>query len=958
MSKPTKVPGISKPPASLAPDVKRYLETLAEAVEIRLGRRGDKRDRAITLRELIDSGLAVDLKSTPFDPNNLNGGNLGFAPNDILDTNVPPAPLNFQAAGAYSQVNLSWDFPRYSNHAFTEIYGHDSDVIGDAQLIAVSAGRGTSDPVGSGVSRYYWARFVSTSGIVGPWNNSSGTLATTAPDVEHLLGVLNGAITSSELATSLSTPIGNLPANTALEISNEAAARVAGLAAEADARVAAITTESGQRAADLATEAANRAAAIAASATALQGQIDDLLDIDVYDNATTYALGDQVTYDGKLYKALQASTGNLPTNTTYWSLLGNYTSLGDAVGNNTAAITEINTVSAGSGSATARALHGLQVTVNDGATGLVATRASLLNDYYTSASVDSAIASATSTLVATSTLADYTTTAGLVQNYYTKTAADSAISSATQDLVSTTELATELGNYTTTAGLTQNYYTKTDADSAISSATQDLVSNTTLGDYTTTAGLSQNYYTKTATDSAISSATQDLVSNTTLGDYTTTAGLSQNYYTKTATDSAISSATQDLVSNTTLANYTTTAGLTQNYYTKTATDSAISSATQNLVSNTTLANYTTTAGLTQNYYTKTATDSAISSATQNLVSNTTLANYTTTAGLTQNYYTKTDADSAIASATESLVATSTLDDYVTVAVLDTDYYTATEANAAISSANTALVATINNQLDDYTPTATLENLYYTEVEADSAIAAAVENLVSTTTLANYTTTAGLNQNYYTKTATDNAIAGAITTLSSGFDDPDGGAGVVSLQQAMTTQADINGTLKSSYAVKIDANGAVAGFGLASTTNALGVNESEFIINADRFALMRGGSNTAAAVTPFVVQANDTTINGTLVPAGVYMDAAFIKTAAIQSAQIGSVNADTITTGTLNVTELIEANAINASQLNLVGTGTLINLQSASNGSRMQILSDAIKVFDGNTLRVQLGNLSA
>ena len=65
MSKPTKVPGISKPPASLAPDVKRYLETLAEAVEIRLGRRGDKRDRAITLRELIDSGLAVDLKSTP-----------------------------------------------------------------------------------------------------------------------------------------------------------------------------------------------------------------------------------------------------------------------------------------------------------------------------------------------------------------------------------------------------------------------------------------------------------------------------------------------------------------------------------------------------------------------------------------------------------------------------------------------------------------------------------------------------------------------------------------------------------------------------------------------------------------------------------------------------------------------------------------------------------------------------
>jgi hypothetical protein len=91
---------------------------------------------------------------------------------------------------------------------------------------------------------------------------------------------------------------------------------------------------------------------------------------------------------------------------------------------------------------------------------------------------------------------------------------------------------------------------------------------------------------------------------------------------------------------------------------------------------------------------------------------------------------------------------------------------------------------------------------------------------------------------------------------------------------------------------------------------------------------------------------------------VYIKSAAIADASITAAKIGSVNADSITTGTLNVANLIEANAINASQLNLVGTGTLINLKSAANGSRMQILSDTIKVYEGNTLRVQLGNLSA
>ena len=72
--RPTKVPGIGKLPASLDPQTRQIIESIIEAVEIRLGRKGDPIDRAITLRELIDSGLATQLKATPFDPNNGAGG--------------------------------------------------------------------------------------------------------------------------------------------------------------------------------------------------------------------------------------------------------------------------------------------------------------------------------------------------------------------------------------------------------------------------------------------------------------------------------------------------------------------------------------------------------------------------------------------------------------------------------------------------------------------------------------------------------------------------------------------------------------------------------------------------------------------------------------------------------------------------------------------------------------------
>jgi hypothetical protein len=106
---------------------------------------------------------------------------------------------------------MSWTAPIDGNFSQTEVWSHTSDSIGDATLLGITTGFTYSDPVGSGVTRYYWIRNVSTAGVYGPFNSGSGTAGTTATDVAHQLAVLGNAITSSQLASSLATPIALIP---------------------------------------------------------------------------------------------------------------------------------------------------------------------------------------------------------------------------------------------------------------------------------------------------------------------------------------------------------------------------------------------------------------------------------------------------------------------------------------------------------------------------------------------------------------------------------------------------------------------------------------------------------------------------------------------------------------------------------------------------------------------------
>ncbi len=205
---PTVVPGLPKVPSGLSPQAARYLEMLTEAVEIRLGRRGDPRDAAITFRDLIDAGLATE------GPLVFNGST-GFSGTSILPTSGPPnssiptAPTGFQANGAFSKIILDWDYPfdQFYGYSITEVWRHTSDVLGDAQVIGSATGMVFVDEVGEGASFYYWVRHVNDDGVAGPYNSNAGTFAETAIDVNFMLELLTDAITEDEFAQSLKDEI-------------------------------------------------------------------------------------------------------------------------------------------------------------------------------------------------------------------------------------------------------------------------------------------------------------------------------------------------------------------------------------------------------------------------------------------------------------------------------------------------------------------------------------------------------------------------------------------------------------------------------------------------------------------------------------------------------------------------------------------------------------------------------
>lgn len=199
------------------------------------------------------------------------------------------------------------------------------------------------------------------------------------------------------------------------------------------------------------------------------------------------------------------------------------------------------------------------------------------------------------------------------------------------------------------------------------------------------------------------------------------------------------------------------------------------------------------------------------------------------------------------------------------------------AETAITTLQTTTSTTASNLTALSTTVAGVSSRLTTEettrANADNAITSQINNLASSVG----DSLAAIN---LTQTATTNNVAALTQTVATMSATVDGNT--VAIQQESLARAAADGTLFAQWTLRVDVNGRVSGFGLAS--DEAGV--SDFVIRADRFAV---ASPSAPAGTgqrfPFTVL---TTADSFGNQPGVYMDTAFLRKASITNAYIGDV----------------------------------------------------------------------
>ena len=274
---------------------------------------------------------------------------------------APEAPILTVTGGLFA-VNASWTFgDEREDIRYTEIwFASTNNRANAARLTAQPYPAATYSHIGlqPGAGGYYWAKVIDTRGNPSAWYPSSptaGLAATASADPSLLLDQLQEALGEDQLAVGLASRI------------------------------------------DLIDGPATDVGTVANRIANLQGQIDAIAQTPDYDNTDTYSIGDVVKYNGGLYKAEQTTTGNLPTNTTYWTKIGDYSSLADAVAAHTSQIATLT----GADASLSQSLTTLTARVTAAEGALTTSTAAIQNEATARATSDSALSSQISTVQAT-----------------------------------------------------------------------------------------------------------------------------------------------------------------------------------------------------------------------------------------------------------------------------------------------------------------------------------------------------------------------------------------------------------------------------------------------------------------------------------------------------------------------------------------------------------------------------
>jgi len=140
---------------------------------------GNDGSRLVSINDLTKAGIADRDGSSVRPP----AGNL----------TTPPKVSSLRADGALASIIIAWQNPVFPNYSHTELWRASVDDLGQAVKIQETPVESYVDMVGSGSTKFYWARAVSKAGVAGDFNSASGTKGVTGYDPTYIRDLMTSS---------------------------------------------------------------------------------------------------------------------------------------------------------------------------------------------------------------------------------------------------------------------------------------------------------------------------------------------------------------------------------------------------------------------------------------------------------------------------------------------------------------------------------------------------------------------------------------------------------------------------------------------------------------------------------------------------------------------------------------------------------------------------------------------
>lgn len=177
------------PPAGVDPATRQWMEAVREQLEVSQGVRGSRLDQAITFGDTIGGNLPKFRSATK----------ALTSTTDTSDLANPPAPDGVSGVPGIGSNTIIFQIPSYKNHGFTEVWRAEGEgaLLGASVRIGIANGTFYSDLTAvEDVVYVYWARFVSSNDIAGPFSDSIGVELRTQASAATTLAAIEGKINS------------------------------------------------------------------------------------------------------------------------------------------------------------------------------------------------------------------------------------------------------------------------------------------------------------------------------------------------------------------------------------------------------------------------------------------------------------------------------------------------------------------------------------------------------------------------------------------------------------------------------------------------------------------------------------------------------------------------------------------------------------------------------------------